>query len=126
MNKVTETRATPAGFTAAENVGVSDLAMADELSDSLYVHKFYKPFSYEGETYTQLTFDFGSLTGGDSLDVEEELQSTGHAVIMRSIDGQYLARMCAKACTANIDFDIFRAMPVRDYAKITNVAKRFF
>ena len=29
----------------------------------VYTHKFAKPFSYEGKTYEELTFDFGKLTG---------------------------------------------------------------
>lgn len=92
---------------------------------SAYVHKFSRPISYDGKTYTEMTFAFGDLTGGDSLDVEAELTALNHPVLVRSIDSQYLIRICARACTDKVGSDIFRKMPLADYTKITNAAKRF-
>lgn len=110
---------------ALQAVG-SDSVLLDDQPDGLYTHNFVKPIQYDGKTYEKLTFDFDSLTGGDSLDVESELLSRGHAVVVRTIDGEYLSRMCARACTESVGADIFRQMPVKDYGAITNVAKRFF
>lgn len=107
-------------------VAESDIQMVEATDSDLYVHTFKRPISYNGKTYESLTFDFSSLTGGDSLDVENELQSMGHAVVVRTLDGAYLSRMCARACTEPIGADIFRVMPVKDYAIITNKSKRFF
>ena len=90
-----------------------------------YVHKFSSPISYDGETFEELTFDFGKLTGGDSLAVEAELAGLNKPVIVRSIDSQYLIRICARACKEKVACDIFSRMPLRDYTKITNAAKRF-
>lgn len=111
---------------AAEAVAGSDAAMIDATIDEVYTHVFSRPVKYDGEEITELTFDFGSLTGGDSLSVEEELRMAGHPVIVRSVDGAYLIRMCAKACTRSIDFEIFEKMPAKDYIRITNISKRFF
>ena len=126
MNKVikaTEANTEEAAFDV--EVSESDIKMVEDTTD-VYTHKFKVPVQYDGKTYESLTFDFSSLTGGDSLDVENELQSMGHAVVVRTLDGMYLSRMCAKACTENIGSDIFRVMPVKDYAIITNKSKRFF
>lgn len=38
-----------------------------------YTHIFRTPFTWEGHTFEELTFDFASLTGGDSLAIENEL-----------------------------------------------------
>lgn len=111
---------------AAEQAVGSDSVLLDEQPDGMYTHKFAEPIQYDGKTFDKLTFDFDSLTGGDSLDVESELLSKGHAVVVRTIDGEYLSRMCARACTESVGADIFRHMKVKDYGQITNVAKRFF
>ena len=102
---------------------LDDLRNAD--SGDTYVHKFSRPVSYDGATYTELTFEFGNLTGGDSLAVEAELAALNKPVFVRSIDSQYLIRICARACTEKVGSDIFNNMPIKDYTKITNAAKRF-
>lgn len=112
-----------------EIIGDGDIAAVlgnptDTEADT-YVHKFSRPFSYDGNTYDELSFEFGNLTGGDSLAVEAELTALNKPVLVRSIDPQYLIRICAIACTEKVGSDIFDAMPLKDYAKITNVAKRF-
>ena len=111
----------------------SDSVLLEESPDSLYVHTFEKPIEYNGKTYEKLTFDFDSLTGGDSLDVESELMARNHPVLVRNIDSEYVIRMAAKACTERgadgkrvIGHDIFRNMTVKDYGRITNIARRFF
>jgi len=110
----------------AEKVVGSDVVNLENESDGVYTHTFNKPVLYEGKTYKKLPFDFESLSGGDSLDVENELLAQGHAVVARSIDGAYLIRMCARACTEKVGYDIFRVMSVKDYAIITNRSRRFF
>lgn len=109
---------------AEKSVG-SDAAFLEE-NDALYTHTFIKPVNYEGKTYEKLSFDFDSLTGGDSMDVEDELMRQNHPVITRSIDSAYLTRMCARACTEKVGYDIFRVMTARDCNRITNICRRFF
>lgn len=111
----------------SEEIAGSDITDQEEtVSSDIYTHKLSKPVVYEGKTYTDLTFDFGKLTGRDSLDVESALSSMGKVVVVRSLSGDYLIRMCAKACTVKVGHDIFEIMPVKDYTTITNKAKRFF
>lgn len=97
----------------------------DETSTGVYVHKFKKPFTYEGKTYEELTFDFEGMTGRDAAAIENELRAKGHTVLVAAFDGEYLVRMCAKACTEKIGFDTIEAMSIRDYNKIRNAARGF-
>ncbi len=108
-----------------KTISGSDAAMLDTSIDGVFSHTFSRPVDFDGNTYDSLDFDFGKLTGGDSLSVEDELRAAGHPVIVRSVDGDYLIRMCAKACLQEIDHDIFKHMPVKDYIYITNISKRF-
>lgn len=118
-------KATEEEIQAAKQAVGSDAVLLEEQNDGLYTHTFSKPVLYDGKTIEKLTFDFDSLTGGDSLDVESELMARNHFVVVKNVDGEYLTRMAARACTEKIGHDIFRLMPVKDYGKITNIAKRF-
>ncbi len=95
-------------------------------STGLYVHKFKKPFEYMGKTYNELIFDWDSLTGRDSLDIEAEIETTtGRAVIVPAFAGEYLIRMAAKACTEPIGHDAIEFMSLVDYNKIKSQARSF-
>lgn len=103
----------------------SAAAQQDKAAVGTLVHKFSKPFTFENKTYEELTFDFDALTGRDYAAIENELRVTGHAVLVAAFDGDFLIRMCAKACTAKIGVDTLMAMPFRDYNKIRNAARGF-
>lgn len=111
---------------AAEEVIGSDSVLTEEIS-ALFTHKLSKPIEYEGKKFDEINFDFDALTGGDSLDVENELSSKGHFIFLKTSDSEYLVRMCARACTNDgVDVGFFRILPVKDYNKIMNSVKRFF
>lgn len=97
----------------------------DESAVGVYVHKFKKPFTFEGRTYEELTFDFESMTGRDASAIENELRAMGHPVLVAAFDGEYLARMCVRACTESIGIDAFKEMSIRDYDKIRIAARGF-
>lgn len=90
-----------------------------------YTHKFRKPFEYQGQTYTELTFDWDKLTGNDGLAIENELQQIGKPVIVPTFSGEYLVRLAARACTERIGADGFGNMPIADYNKIRSAARSF-
>lgn len=110
---------------APTDVVGSDAALLEENVSSLYKHKLSRSIEYEGVTYEELSFDFDSLTGGDSLDIENEIAAKGRLLIVKTSDAEYLSRMCARACVQKVDVGIFRVMPVKDYNRIMNTAKRF-
>lgn len=94
-------------------------------SDFCYTHKFKRPFEYQGKTYTELTFDWDSLTGRDGLSIENEMQAIGKAVIVPTFSGEYLVRLAAKACIEPIGSDAFEFMRIGDYNKIRSAARSF-
>ena len=79
-----------AEFAAAEAAAKDK---AEQGNASAYVHKLKKPFTFEGCTIEELSFDFDRLTGNDSLAIEDELQSMNKPVIVPTFSGQYLIRM---------------------------------
>lgn len=107
----------------AEEFAVAEKEAAN--STETYTHTFAKPFEYEGKSYEELTFDWGSLTGEDSLAIENEMSALGKPLIAPEFSGEYLIRMAARACTEKIGSDVMSAMPLADYNKIRNKARSF-
>ena len=52
---------------------MSDIFSVKEETPAAYTLKFKKPFEYDGQSYTELTFNWDALTGEDSLAIEAEL-----------------------------------------------------
>jgi len=94
-------------------------------SGESYTHKFRKPYEYDGKTFKEVTFDWARLTGDDALAIENELQQLGKAVIVPTFSGEYLVRMCARACTEPIGADFFKRMSIADYNRIRSAARSF-
>lgn len=95
------------------------------IMESVETIKLKNPITYNGEEYTELTFDFDALTGADSLAIEDELMSLGKSAIVPALSSEYLIRFAAKACKEPIGSDIFLSMSVRDYQRVRNAAKNF-
>ena len=107
-------------------------AEAAGVGTGAYTHIFRKPFSYEGRTYEELTFDWESLTGNDSLAIENEVVARGKTLVVPAYTGEYLVGMAARACTERdekgkrvVGTDTIRAMPLGDFQKICNRARNF-
>ena len=125
---------TPA-VNGAEFAAAETAAKAVEGNTSAYVHKLKKPFTFEGCTIEELSFDFDRLTGNDSLAIEDELQAMNKPVIVPTFSGQYLIRMAARACTTTlttpdgkirrIGVDVIQALPISDYNRIRSKARTF-
>ena len=114
--------------TEDEKVDAKELAAAEKEakeSKDVYVHKFGQPFTFEDKTYEELTFDWGKLTGADSLAIEREMQSLGKVLITPEFSGEYLIRLASKACIQKIGTDALSAMSLRDYNKIRGKARSF-
>ena len=92
---------------------------------SVYVHEFKRPFEYMGKKYDRLTFDYGSLTGRDSLTVENDLQAKGVMVMVPTFSGPYLIRIAARACKEGIGIDALEKMSIADYNRIRSRTRNF-
>jgi len=102
-----------------------------ENSQDTYTHVFPKPFTFEGESFDSLTFDFGKLTAADSLAIEAEMASLGQPTIIPEFSGDFLIRMAMRACTdrrsdgRKLGFDAFRTLPMAAYVRIRGKARSF-
>lgn len=90
-----------------------------------YVHKLKTPFTFEEKTYESLTFNWGSLTGSDSLAIEAEVVAKGMALITPEFSGEYLVRMASRACSEPLGSDAIMALPIADFNKIRSKARSF-
>jgi hypothetical protein len=116
---------------AAEDQAAEDLLNYGDT----YTHTLAKPFEYDGATFNELTFDWGKLTGRDSLAIEHEIEAMGKALIAPEFSGDYLIRMAARACTATVELpggkktplssDAFQHLPLRDWNRIRRAARSF-
>ncbi|MCD8199805.1 MAG: hypothetical protein LUD25_02455 [Coriobacteriaceae bacterium] len=110
-------------------ISADELAVAEKEAEAenenVYKHVFEPPFTYEGKTYEELTFDFDSLTGEDDLKIENELARMGRPVVAAEMSGDYLIRMAARCCSEKIGADVFEAMPLREERVIRNKARSF-
>lgn len=109
-------------------IDADEFAVAEQeakASPETYIHKFSKPFVYQGKTYTELAFDWNKLKGEDSLAIENELQQMGKPVIVATLSSEYLIRFAARACTEVIGSDALRLMSIRDYNQIRSAARSF-
>ena len=68
----------PKEFDAAQAAAAKAAAAADPYT---YTHKLQKPLDYEGKHYESLTFNWGKLTGNDSIAIEAELTALNQPVI---------------------------------------------
>lgn len=99
---------------------------AKESNISTFTYKFEKPFTHEDKTYEELTFNWGKLTGADSLAIQNEVAAmTGRTVIAPVASAEYLVRMASRACATKIGIDVLMAMPLLDFNSIESAARNF-
>ena len=103
---------------------VEEIDNAQQNSD--FTLMFHAPFSYEDKTFNKLSFDFSKLTGKDFLDIEDEMARHGKIILSARLSGEFLAIMCAKACTEPIGVDCLQAMPIKKFEQLRNAARNFF
>lgn len=89
----------------------------------VYVHKFGKPFKYEGKTFETLNFYFERLTGRDMIAIENEMQAMQEYALAPEISRSFQSKMAAKA--AGVGSDVLENMPLNEFNKITNAARDF-
>ncbi len=91
----------------------------------VYVHTFAEPFTYEDQTYTKITFNFGGLKGKDATSLEDELAAEGRYVISPELSDVYLSKVAVRASQPTITFDAMEELPYVDFKKIINAARNF-
>jgi hypothetical protein len=102
------------------------VTVTDEVKEdkaATYVHKFKKPFEYEGKKYTTLNFYFDRLSGRDAIAAERELAASGMFTPTQEMSVTTLMYLAARA--ANIESSIIEALPLNDFSAVINQT-RFF
>ena len=125
---------------AKEPITTDEQAQAEDLEKEqsaqpdpeLYTHKLARPFTYENKTVEQLDFDFGSLTGMDTLAIEAELNHRLKNLMYPHLSWEFMTLMAVRACTTRdandmrvVDEKFLKALPMRDYNRIMGAARNF-
>lgn len=92
-------------------------------SEGVYVHTFRKPFKYESNTYTSISFRFKELKGKDMIAIENEMAGQNEIVFAPEVSASFLCRMAARA--GGVGSDVIEAMPISDFSKIKNATRNF-
>ena len=96
---------------------MSDIFSVKEETPAAYTLKFKKPFEYDGQSYTELTFNWDALTGEDSLAIEAELQAMGKFIVSPTFSGVWLPKparlLLDRTCSAPCRFLTTTAFGVR-------------
>lgn len=88
------------------------------------IYKLSAPFTYEGETYSEISLDFKKLTGNDILKSEKEiLIKEDRYIVSHEIDTAFLINLAAKS--AKINDEVLYALPANDFMAIRRRAQRF-
>lgn len=117
---------------SAEQAEQAEAEALTEENSGIYTHEFKKPFTYEGRTYEQLSFDWESLSGKDSVAIERDLLNRNIAVVHAGFTPEYLAAMAARACTyrnedgfRTVTTNMIYALPLGEFRKICIAARNF-
>jgi hypothetical protein len=102
---------------------VTEAEEAREDNAGVYVHRFKRPFEYEGTKYTTLNFYFERLTGRDVIAIETEMQAQNQYAIDPILSRNFQSRMAARA--GGIGSDALEAMPIQEFNKIAQAARNF-
>lgn len=106
--------------TAQEVVKKNELV---EVEAGVFVFEFGKPFNWCGVDYKEIAFKFNDLTGGDMIDIEQEMNDQSEFALQPELSPAYCARLAAKA--AHIDVELLKKLPLQDFNKIKNCARNF-
>jgi len=103
----------------------AEKAVSEGTNLGLFTVEFKKPFEFMGKSYTELSFDFDSLSGQDCLDIGNELAARGVTVVAPEFSTEYQRVFAAKACTQRLSSDAFPLMPAKKFLTIVRAARTF-
>lgn len=112
---------------------VEENARRSPVDWSKFTLTFARPFTYEGETYEQLDFDFYNTTGNDFANSEDDVLREGKTVVMHPYSTRFLAAFAARACTyrnkegrRTVSYRTLMAMPSIELYNLTTKVRNFF
>lgn len=84
-----------------------------------------KPTLHDGKELTEVSFDWGSLTGKDMLEIEQKMNSSNRFMASARFSGEFLCGMAQRASDQHLDKGFFERMSLGDYNNVRNGAKDF-
>ena len=97
----------------------------DKEEDTVWTYTLRKPVSYNGETFTELHFDFENLSGKTILQIDRELQRLGLAAAAPEFSTDFQIRIAMRACKEPVGSDFFDMLGAKDFMRIRSRARGF-
>lgn len=98
-----------------------------------YTHEFDRPFTYNGITVEKLTFNWDSLTGRDSINIEREMTLLSGGKGVQNFGREHMMLIAVRACSARnednkrfVDKSFMEGLPIVDFEEITAMGRLFF
>jgi len=101
--------------------------MAQENTENkeLYKVKFSKPYTFEGETYTELDLSgCDELTGQDAAKAEKIMTARGDTAMFPEMSSSYAFVIASMGTGKPVEF--FTGLPLRDSTKVKNRVRACF
>lgn len=115
-NKKDQTTATVDGEAVQAEIVAADVT--DDEDYSLLV-KFGKPYTFEGNTYTEIDLSgLENLNAASMIDVNRKMSRHSGIDIMPEVSLEYAVNIAAKATTQPIEF--FLGLPPKEAIKVKN------
>lgn len=94
----------------------------DEAQELTTLVKFSRPYTFEGETYTEIDLSgLENVTAGDIIKVNRQLKKVNEMV--PELSTQFACYMAARVSHKPVEF--FTRLPARDGMKVKNVVTGF-
>lgn len=87
------------------------------------IHKFLKPFEFEGQTYESIEFDLESLKGSDISAAKKSFNARGGYSPIPATDSDFCALLLERLTKKPLDF--FEALPANEYCSLTQKVSNF-
>lgn len=84
---------------------------------------FSKPYTFEGQEYTEIDLDLDSLLGRDVAAAKREWQRQGNYSMLIAADVEFCAYLAAKAAGKPLEF--IEKLPAKDYCLVAQAVTNF-
>ncbi len=95
----------------------------EQYTDGEYVLTFSRPFTFEGETYETLVFEFEKINGRKLMQLADRLNVNDLQAPVKAMNMRFQAAVCAEA--AGVPIQLIEELPGREFGKVTIMAQSF-
>lgn len=84
-----------------------------------------KPAYFNGKEITEVTFDWGSLTGVDSQKISAELRARSIFYVSAKFSEEFKTLFASRVSNPRVGEDFILSLPINEYLKINEAAQSF-